>query len=98
MNRNSSSRRDFLKRTVAAGAAMAAPYFWSSSYARAESKNDRLNVASIGTSIYTDRWGHKGEQDGRGGGNTGNQRFAPIMKEHILKTAPEGADTKSWQY
>ena len=66
MNRNSSSRRDFLKRTAAAGAAIVAPYFWSSSSARADSKNDRLNVASIGTSIYTDRWGHKGEMDGRG--------------------------------
>ena len=26
------------------------------------------------------------------------QRFAPEMKKHILKTAPPGADTKSWQY
>lgn len=26
------------------------------------------------------------------------QRFAPEMKEHILKTAPPGADTTSWQY
>ena len=26
------------------------------------------------------------------------QRFAPEMKEHMLKTAPPGADTKSWQY
>jgi enterochelin esterase-like enzyme len=26
------------------------------------------------------------------------QRFAPEMKAHILKTAPRGADTTSWQY
>jgi len=26
------------------------------------------------------------------------QRFAPQMKAHILKTAPRGADTTSWQY
>jgi hypothetical protein len=29
---------------------------------------------------------------------TYNQRFAPIMKAHILETAPEGADITSWQY
>jgi hypothetical protein len=27
-----------------------------------------------------------------------NQRFMPVMMEHMLKTAPPGADTKSWQY
>lgn len=27
-----------------------------------------------------------------------NQRFAPIMAEHIIKTAPPGGDTKSWRY
>jgi len=26
------------------------------------------------------------------------QRFAPEMKEHILRTAPPGTDTTSWQY
>ena len=26
------------------------------------------------------------------------QRFAPEMKKHMLKTAPPGADTTSWQY
>jgi len=66
MKRSRSSRRDFLKRAATFGAAIAAPYFWTNSTLRAESKNDRLNVAAIGTSIYTDRWGHKGEQDGRG--------------------------------
>lgn len=29
---------------------------------------------------------------------TYNQRFAPKMMEHILKTAPPGADTSSWRY
>lgn len=29
---------------------------------------------------------------------TYNQRFAPKMMEHILKTAPPGADTASWRY
>jgi hypothetical protein len=27
-----------------------------------------------------------------------NQRFAPIMAEHIIKTAPPGSDTISWRY
>jgi hypothetical protein len=26
------------------------------------------------------------------------QRFAPLMAEHLLKTAPAGADTSSWRY
>jgi len=29
---------------------------------------------------------------------TYNQRFAPKMAEHILKTAPPGADVTSWRY
>jgi hypothetical protein len=27
-----------------------------------------------------------------------NERFIPMIVEHILKTAPEGADLKSWRY
>jgi len=27
-----------------------------------------------------------------------NQRFAPEMAEHIIKTAPPGSDTESWRY
>ena len=27
-----------------------------------------------------------------------NQRFMPVMMEHMLKTAPPGVDTKSWRY
>ena len=26
------------------------------------------------------------------------QRMMPVMMEHMLKTAPAGADTKSWRY
>ncbi len=67
MKRTKSSRRDFLKgAAAAAGAGVAVPYFWTSAVAKAEAKNDRINVAAIGTSIYTDRWGQKGEMDGRG--------------------------------
>ena len=47
-------------------AAAATPYFWSSASAGEESKNDRLNVAAIGTSIYTDRYRGKGEHPGQG--------------------------------
>ena len=67
MSRTKSSRRDFLKRaSVDTGAGALAPCFFTSGVAKAESKNDRLNVAAIGTSIYTNRWGHQGEMDGRG--------------------------------
>ena len=66
MRYSKSTRRDFLKRSAGlAAAGAAAPYFWSSAYA-AESKNDRLTVASIGTSIYFDQWGIPGKRDGQG--------------------------------
>ena len=62
-----STRREFLGKTIAITAGgLAAPYFWSSGRVKAESKNDRINVAAIGTSIYTNRWGMIGQQDGRG--------------------------------
>jgi len=58
-------RRAFLKQSaVLAGAAV--PYFHSSRSAGAASPSDRLHVAAIGVSTYTDRWGTKGLQDGRG--------------------------------
>lgn len=60
----STSRRAFLKHTAVAAAAV--PYIWSSSYARAQSANDKLNVGSIGTSIYTDRYTGAGDHPGRG--------------------------------
>jgi len=64
MSRAQSDRREFLKR--AAALAGAAPYFFTGAAARAEAANDKFNVAAIGTSIYTDRWGHPGQMDGRG--------------------------------
>jgi hypothetical protein len=27
-----------------------------------------------------------------------NQRYAPVMMEHMLRTAPPGADITSWRY
>ena len=67
MTRSKLTRRGFLTRSAGAVAAGAtAPYFWSSSHARGESKNDRLNVASIGVSVYRNVWGQKGPFDGRG--------------------------------
>ncbi len=48
--------------TAAAGSV---PYFWSSSYARAEDKNDRPNIASIGV-------GGMGSGDGRSASRFGN--------------------------
>jgi len=42
------SRREFLKTSATAGALITTPYIWTSSYARAQDKNSRLTVASIG--------------------------------------------------
>ncbi len=51
---------------------------------------------------YGDRFGHCWSGDHKHScfhaAFTYIQRFAPEMKEHMLKTAPPGADTKSWQY
>ena len=67
MTHSKLTRRDFLTRSAGtAVAGVAVPYFWSSSQAKAESKNDRLNVAAIGVSIYRNVWGQKGPFDGRG--------------------------------
>ena len=55
-----SSRRGFLKTTtglLAAGAA--APYFFSSAQAKAESENDKLNVAAIGVGGRGSGIGHQ---------------------------------------
>ena len=50
MSNTTSNRRGFLRTSTAVLAAGAtAPYFWSSRSAAAESKNDRPNVAAIGT-------------------------------------------------
>ena len=67
MSQAKSTRRDFLKRATAiAGAGAMAPYFRTSASTAAEAANDRVNVAAIGTSIYSNRWGTEGEMDGRG--------------------------------
>ena len=47
------TRRGFLKGAAArAGAVLGAPYIWASPARYGESKNDRVNVAAIGTSLY----------------------------------------------
>ncbi|OHB70628.1 MAG: oxidoreductase [Planctomycetes bacterium RBG_13_63_9] len=49
MSPSKSSRRDFLRRSAtAAGTGVVAPYIWTSSHAKAESKNDRLIAGCIG--------------------------------------------------
>ena len=65
MHRTRSDRRAFLKKSAAA-ATVAIPYFWLRAGVHAQSPNDRPGAAAIGVSTYTDRWGHKGLQDGRG--------------------------------
>ncbi len=66
MSSAKSNRRNFLKKSAGLLAAgTATPYFWTASYARAESKNDRLNVASIGT-------GGRGSGIGHQAGSLGN--------------------------
>ena len=61
-----SDRRSFLKTSAAvAGGLAAAPYVWSSSYAKAEPKNDRPNIALIGC-------GGQGSGDARAASRSGN--------------------------
>ncbi|MEX0939472.1 MAG: Gfo/Idh/MocA family oxidoreductase [Pirellulales bacterium] len=42
------TRREFLKRTAAAGAIVSAPYVWTSSYASAQDANSKPAIAAIG--------------------------------------------------
>jgi myo-inositol 2-dehydrogenase/D-chiro-inositol 1-dehydrogenase len=65
MSRTKSSRRRFLQ--TSAGLAAATPYLWTSARARAEDKNDRPNMASIGL-------GGMGSHDGRSA-----SRFADMV-------------------
>lgn len=55
-----------------------------------------------GTVEYGDGFGHcwSGDHDNPNSISrlTYNQRFAPQMLEHILKTAPSGADVTRWRY
>ncbi len=65
--KRTTSRRGFLKGVaVVAGSTATVPYIWSSAHARPESANDRLNVGSIGTGVYVDRYTGKGAHPGRG--------------------------------
>ena len=57
------SRREFLR---TAGTVAATPYFMTAKRARGENASSKLNVASIGTSIYTDRYTGDGDHPGRG--------------------------------
>ena len=67
MSHSTITRRRFLMRSAgAAVTGLSVPYFFSSPQARAVSKNDRLNVASIGVSVYRNVWGQAGPFDGRG--------------------------------
>ena len=61
---NQDSRRSFLKATGAA--AFAAPYVLSNPSILANSPSDKLGIASIGTSIYANRFKTKGNRPGRG--------------------------------
>ncbi len=58
-----SSRREFLKNGIVA-AASATPYIWTSSSARAEDKNNRLGVGSIGLGYRGIPMGHQASQLG----------------------------------
>lgn len=95
------SRRKFLRTTAtAAGAVSMLPYFNTSTSAQQpESKNDRLNVGSIGTSIYTNRYTGEGEHPGRGAvighqaGKIGNMvAVADVNLRHARFFAKEYAD------
>lgn len=55
-----------------------------------------------GSIEYGDRYEHCWTGDSqhslRVGSMTVDQRFIPVMAQHIVKTAPAGADTLSWRY
>ncbi len=57
----SNNRRDFLKTTTAAAAAASVPYIWTSSYAKAEDKNSKLTVASVGVGGSRGRYSRGGK-------------------------------------
>ncbi len=64
MSKQKSTRREFLKASGLVVAGNLAPYFWTSSYARAEDKNSRLGVASIGLGYRGIPIGHQAAQLG----------------------------------
>jgi len=56
----SASRREFLKRSLAAGAAATVPYIWTSAYARAQDLNSLPTIASIGVGGSRGRYSQGG--------------------------------------
>lgn len=76
------TRRGFLQSSLgAASAVAAAPYFFSSERAKAEEKNDRPNIASIGV-------GGMGSGDGRSASRFGNMiACADVDRSHGEKFA-----------
>ncbi|HBE69222.1 MAG TPA: dehydrogenase [Planctomycetaceae bacterium] len=66
MNSSKSTQQPNRRRFVATGAACAVPALWLPKRGYGQSANDRLNVAAIGTSIYTDRYTGDGDHPGRG--------------------------------
>jgi hypothetical protein len=64
--------------------------------------NTTKNPYYGGSIEYGDRYEHCWTGDSqhplRVGSMTVNQRFIPIMANHIVTTAPAGADTVSWRY
>jgi len=81
MNHSESSRRDFLKTTAGVAAATTVPYVWTSSYAKAQDKNDRPNMASIGV-------GGMGSGDGRSASRYANMlACADVDRSHAERFA-----------
>ena len=66
-----STRRSFLKSSAIVGAAVANPYIWTSSYARAQDANSKLSVGSIGVGGKRGRYS-RGGSVARQAGKIGN--------------------------
>ncbi len=84
MSSHKPTRRGFLQHSVGTvAAAGTVPYFWSSAYAKAEDKNDRPNIASIGV-------GGMGSGDGRSASRFGNMMAcADVDRDHGEKFASD---------
>ena len=81
MSRSPTTRRDFLRTSAGVAAAAAVPYVWTSRYAKAQDKNDRPNVASIGV-------GGMGTGDGRSASRFANMvACADVDRDHAEKFA-----------
>lgn len=55
------SRRDFLKRSLAAGAAATVPYVWTTAYAKTRDLNSQATIAAIGVGGSRGRYSRGGE-------------------------------------